>query len=108
VPRQSGGPDHSRHIWRSAMSRLGIVGATALSLALAVGTSTFAAGLRGVHGHGGSATHVGSGGLGGAQAKHRLRGIENASARYCAERWAYYNPVSGKYMGDDGEWHPCR
>ncbi|WP_425305092.1 BA14K family protein [Bradyrhizobium erythrophlei] len=52
--------------------------------------------------------HFGSGGLGGAQARHRLRGIQKASARYCAERWAYYNPVSGKYMGDDGEWHACR
>ena len=65
-------------------------------------------GLRGVHGHGGGAMHVGSGGLGGAQAKHRLRGIEEASALYCAQRWAYYNPASGKYMGDDGEWHPMK
>jgi BA14K-like protein len=88
------------------MSRLSIVGATALSLALAVGTPTFAEGLRGVHGHG--AMHVGSGGLGGAQAKRRLRGIEEASALYCAQRWMYYNPASGKYMGDDGEWRPCR
>jgi hypothetical protein len=89
------------------MSRLSIVGTTALSLALAVGTPTFAAELRG--GHGGGAMHVGSGGIGGAQAKHRLhRGIEEASALHCAERWAYYNPVSGKYMGDDGEWRPCR
>jgi BA14K-like protein len=90
------------------MSRLSIVGATALLLALAVGTPTFAVELRGVDGHGGGAMHFGSGGLAGAQAKHRLRGIEEASARHCAERWAYYNPVSGKYMGDDGEWHPCR
>ena len=90
------------------MSRLSIVGATALSLALAVGTPTFAVGLRGVHGHGGGAMHVGSGGLGGAQAKRRLRGIDEASALHCAQRWAYYNPASGKYMGDDGEWRPCR
>ena len=91
------------------MLRLSIVGATALSLALAVGTPTFAVGLRGVHGHGGGAMHVGgSGGLGGAQAKRRLRGIEEASALYCARRWAYYDPMSGKYMGDDGEWRPCR
>jgi BA14K-like protein len=87
------------------MSRLSIVGATALLLALAVGTPTFAVELRGVNGHGGGAMHVGSGG---AQAKRRLRGIDEASARYCAERYAYYNPVSGKYMGDDGEWRPCR
>jgi BA14K-like protein len=88
------------------MLRLSIVGATALSLALAAGTPTFAVGLRGVHGHGGGAMHVGSGGLGGAQAKRRLRGIEDAS--YCTQRWAYYDPASGKYMGDDGEWRPCR
>ena len=90
------------------MSRLSIVGATALLLALAVGTPTFAVELRGVDGHRGGAMHFGSGGLGGAQARHRLRGIQKASARYCAERWAYYNPVSGKYMGDDVEWHACR
>jgi hypothetical protein len=90
------------------MLRLSIVGATALSLALAVGTPTFAVGLRGVHGHGGGAMHVGSGGLGGAQAKRRLPGIEDASALYCTQRWAYYDPASGKYMGDDGEWRPCR
>ena len=89
------------------MLRLRIVGATALSLALVVGTPTFAVGLRGVHGHGGGAKHVGSGRLGGAQAKSRLLpGIEDAS--YCTQRWTYYNPVSGKYMGDDGEWRPCR
>ena len=58
------------------MSKLGIVQATALSLALAVGTPTFAVELRGVDGHRGGAMHFGSGGLGGAQAKHRLRGIE--------------------------------
>jgi BA14K-like protein len=89
------------------MLRLSIVGATALSLALAVGTPTFAVGLRGVHGHGGGAMHVGSGRLGGAQAKRRLLpGIEDAS--YCTQRWTYYDPASGKYMGDDGEWRPCR
>ena len=76
-------------------------------LALAVGTPTLAVELRGVNGHGGGAMRVGSGGLGGVQAKRRLRGIDEASARYCAERYAYYNPVSGKYMGDDGEGHPC-
>jgi hypothetical protein len=80
------------------MSRLSIVGATALSLALAVGTPTFAVGLRSVHD--GGAMHVGSGGLRGAQA--------SADASYCAQRWAYYDPASGKYMGDDGEWRPCR
>ena len=87
------------------MLRLSVAGATALSLALAVGTPTFAVGLRG--GHGGGAMHVGSGGLGGAQAKRRLRGIDEASALHCAQRWAYYNPASGKYMGDAGNWRPC-
>jgi hypothetical protein len=48
------------------MSRLSIVGATALLLALAVGTPTLAVELRGVNGHGGGAMRVGSGGLGGA------------------------------------------
>ena len=43
------------------MSKLGIAGVTALSLASAVATPAFAVGLRGVHG--GSAMHVGSGGL---------------------------------------------
>ena len=89
------------------MSRLSIVGATALLLALAVGTPTFAVELRGVDGHRGGAMHFGSGGLGGAQAKRRLRGIDEASALHCAQRWAYYNPASGKYMGDDGEWRHC-
>jgi hypothetical protein len=89
------------------MSRLSIVGATALSLVLAVGTPTFAAEPHGVHG--GGAMHVRSGGLGGAQAKRWHRGIEKASALYCAQSWGrYYNPASGKYMGDDGEWRPCR
>ena len=88
------------------MSRLSIVGATAVLLALAVGTPTFAVELRGVDGHRGGAMHFGSGGLGGAQAKRLLPGIEDAS--YCTQRWTYHNPVSGKYMGDDGEWHACR
>jgi hypothetical protein len=30
-----------------------------------------------------------------------------ADASYCRQRWAYYDPASGKYMGDDGEWRPC-
>jgi|SRR5580700_586837 hypothetical protein len=25
----------------------------------------------------------------------------------CRQRWAYYDPASGKYMGDDGRWRPC-
>ncbi len=44
----------------------------------------------------------------------RGRGVQASSvvsrpdASYCARRWAYYDPASGKYMGDDGQWHPCR
>jgi len=33
--------------------------------------------------------------------------VSSTDASYCAQRWAYYDPASGKYMGDDGEWHPC-
>jgi len=84
------------------MSKLGIVGVTALSLALAVATPAFALGLRG-----GGAMHVGSGGFRGAQASVDSVVSSGADASYCAQRWAYYDPASGKYMGDDGEWRPC-
>jgi hypothetical protein len=80
------------------MSKLGIIGAAALSLALAVATPAFAVGLRG-----GGAMHVGSGGFRDAQGS----AVSRADASYCAQRWAYYDPASGKYMGDDGEWRPC-
>jgi BA14K-like protein len=78
-----------------------IVGATALSLALAVATPAFAVGLRGVRD--GSVMDVGSGGFRGAQAS----AVSRTDASYCAQRWAYYDPESGKYMGDDGEWRSC-
>jgi hypothetical protein len=84
------------------MSKLGIIGATALSLALAVATPAFAVGLRG-----GGAMYVGSGGFRGAQASVGSVVSSGADASYCARRWAYYDPASGKYMGDDGEWRPC-
>ena len=32
----------------------------------------------------------------------------STDASYCAQRWASYDPASGKYLGDDGQWHPCR
>jgi BA14K-like protein len=80
------------------MSKLGIVGATALSLAIAVATPAFAAGNRG-----GGAMKVGIGGFRGAQAS----AVSSADASYCAQRWAYYDAASGKYMGDDGEWRAC-
>ena len=83
------------------MSKLGIVGAMALSLALAVATPAFAAGLR--DGQGGGAMDVGSGGFRGAQA----RVPSNTDASYCAQRWAYYDAASGKYMDDGGLWRPC-
>jgi hypothetical protein len=81
------------------MSKLGILGATAFSLALAVATPAFAVGLGG-----GGATHVGSGWFRDAQGS----AVSRADASYCAQRWAYYDPASRKYMGDDGEWRPCR
>ena len=83
------------------MSKFGIVGATALSLALAVATPAFAVGLRG-----GGAMHVGSDGSRGAQASVSSV-VSKTDASYCAQRWAYYDPASGTAMGDDGEWHPC-
>jgi hypothetical protein len=81
------------------MSKLGIVGATALSLALAVATPAFAVGLR--------AMHAGGGGFRGA-----LENIDSVvptgpDVSHCVQRWAYYDRESGKYMGDDGQWRPC-
>jgi hypothetical protein len=92
-----------RLLWRSEMSKLGIVRATALSLALAVATPAFAVGLRNV----GGAMHVGNGGFRGAQASIGSVGTSAADASYCRQRWAYYDPVARKYMGDDGEWRSC-
>ena len=34
--------------------------------------------------------------------------VSSIDASYCAQRWAYYDAASGKYMGDDGQWRPCR
>jgi hypothetical protein len=86
------------------MSKLGIVGATALSLALAVATPAFAMGLRGVRG--GGAMYVGSGGSRVAQTSAGSV-VSSADAAYCRQRWAYYDSTSGKYMDDDGQWRPC-
>jgi hypothetical protein len=88
------------------MSKFGIVGATALSLAFAVATPAFAVELGGIPG--GGAMNVGSGGFRAVQASVGSvvsSGVDAAS--YCARRWAYYDRASGKYMGDDGEWRPC-
>jgi hypothetical protein len=89
------------------MSKPGIIGAAALSLTLAVATPAFAVGLRGIPG--GGAMNVGSGGFRVVQASVgsvASSGVDAAS--HCAQRWAYYDRASGKYMGDDGEWRPCR
>jgi BA14K-like protein len=84
------------------MSKLGIiVGATALSPAFAVATPSFAVGLRG------DGAMVGSGGFRGAQASVGSVVSDVTDASYCRQRWPYYDPASGKYMGDDGEWRPC-
>jgi hypothetical protein len=34
--------------------------------------------------------------------------VSSTDASYCDRRWAYYDRASGKYLGDDGQWHPCR
>jgi BA14K-like protein len=81
------------------MSKLGIVGAAALSLALAVAAPAFAVGVRGA-----GAMHVG---FPGAQESVGSVLSSGADASYCAQRWAYYNPASGEYMDDGGEWRPC-
>jgi hypothetical protein len=40
--------------------------------------------------------------------RHLKRAISSgADASYCAQRWAYYDPTSGKAMRDDGEWRSC-
>ena len=86
------------------MSKLVIVGVTALSLTLVVATPAFAVGLRGVAGEG--AMYVNNGGLRGAQASIGSV-VSSADASNCRQRWTYYDPASGKYMGDDGQWRPC-
>jgi hypothetical protein len=47
------------------------------------------------------------GGFGGAQTSIRSFVPSEAAAAHCAQRWAYYDRASGKYMGDDGQWRPC-
>ena len=83
------------------MSKLCIAGATALSLALAVATPAFAVEL-----HGGGAMNGGSDGFRNAQASVGSV-ISKTDVSYCSQRWAYYDPASGKSMGDDGLWRPC-
>ena len=85
------------------MLKFGMVGTAALSLALAVATPAFAAGLRG-----GGAMHVGSVGFPGVQESIDSVVTSSPDVSHCVQRWAYYDRESGKYMGDDGEWRPCR
>ena len=87
------------------MSKFGIVGATALSLAFAVATPAFAVELGGIPG--GGAMNVGSGGFRAVQASVGSVVPSAVDAAHCAQRWAYYDRASGKYMGDDGELRPC-
>jgi hypothetical protein len=84
------------------MSKLGIVGATVLLLALEVATPAFAVGLRG-----GGVVHVGNGGFRGAQASIGSVASIGADASSCRHRWAYYDAESRKYMDDGGQWRPC-
>jgi hypothetical protein len=84
------------------MWKLGILRATALSLALAAVTPAFAVGLRGD-----GAMYVGSGGSRATQASAGSA-VASADAAYCRQRWAYYDSTSGKYMDDEGQWRSCR
>jgi hypothetical protein len=84
------------------MSKLGIVGAMALSLALATATPAFAMGPRA-----GGAMRAGSDWLHAPQASVSPVLSSGADASYCTQRWAYYDSASGRAMGDDGEWRPC-
>ena len=86
------------------MSKLGIVGATALSLALAVTTPALAVGLYG--GVSGGAVHVANNGLRSARASIGS-GVSSADAAYCRSLGAYYDSTSGKYMDGTGLWRPC-
>jgi hypothetical protein len=80
------------------MSKLGILGAAALSLTLAVATPAFAAGVRD-----GGATHVDFHG-----AQGRVGSVVSSGAgASCAQRWMYYNAATGMAMDDGGEWRAC-
>jgi hypothetical protein len=85
------------------MSKVGILAVMSLSLALAVATPAFAAGL-----HNDGTGYLGSGGYRTAQVSIDSVASKNSDAFYCAQRWAYHDAASGKYMGDDGEWRTCR
>jgi hypothetical protein len=42
----------------------------------------------------------------GAQTSVGAPGSPSAQA-YCSQRWPYYDPTTGKYLQDDGDWHVC-
>jgi hypothetical protein len=50
---------------------------------------------------------MGVGGFRGTQTSIGSSVPSEAAAAHCAQRWAYYDRASGKYMGDDGQWRPC-
>src|SRR5258708_36092682 len=85
------------------MSKLGIVGAAALSLALAVATPAFAVELHGVRG--GDLMDVG--GFGGAQASTGSFGPGGGAAAPFAPRLGDYPPAAREDMGDDWQGGPC-
>ena len=41
-----------------------------------------------------------------AQTSVGAPGSPSAQA-YCSQRWPYYDPTTGQYLNDDGEWHAC-
>src|SRR5665213_2159182 len=123
----------SSHSRRSIMSKLGILGTTALSLALAMAGPAMAAphgggahgGGGGMHmgggAHVGGGAHMGSGAMrmgGGAPAVRGAHASAGPAAggnvvsggvdpAYCAQRYKSWDPASGTYLGYDGLRHPC-
>jgi hypothetical protein len=87
------------------MWKLGMLGATALLVALAVATPAFAVGSRGVRGGDAYDAYVGSG----SSVTQARTGsvVSSADVAYCRQRWAYYDSTSGQYMDDGGRWRPC-
>jgi hypothetical protein len=86
------------------MSKSAIMGAVALSLTFAVATPAFAA--RFQDEGGGRAMRLGNIGFTDVQTSVGAPGSPSADA-YCSQRWPYYDPSTGKYLNDDGEWHVC-
>jgi BA14K-like protein len=84
--------------------KFAIMGAVALSFAFAVATPAFAA--RFHDGGAGGAMRLGDVELNDAQTSVGAPGSPSADA-YCRQRWPYYDPTTGKYLNDDGEWHVC-